>query len=323
MAEQGTNKTEEEKAAEAAAEAKAAEDSAAAAAAVEGTDEEKAAAAEAAKTEEEAKAAKVVEAAKEKKFTDKDMKDTRLKYQGETRAERDARIAAETEARVLREVLDGKKVSGEEKKSTPTERPVRPVEGDFATREEFNKSMDEYEDKAYEWRSAQRDADESARKADERRRSSQTELQRSVSKNIEEGKKLYEDFEDVVVNSPDMVATPMMTVAIVKMPNAPDVAYYIGKNPAEGRRLAEIGDPIDLALAMREISDKLKEGKKPTVPAKPAAAATKAPLPAATVAAKSKVSTDSSLEGKTQAERMRLMEERSRQNRSSGRWREN
>jgi hypothetical protein len=254
---------------------------------------------------------------KEKKYTDEDMKKTRLSYQSETRKEREARLIAETENRVLRELMEKGKLVPESTPAAPAPtaavaKPVRPIESDFDTREEFSKAMDKYEDEAYEWRSKQRKADEDAARAREAEKTTKTTIQKAVAKNIEDGKKLYEDFEDVVVNNPDMIATPMMTVAITKMANAPDIAYYIGKNPDEGNRLAGIEDPIDLAIEIKEISEKLKVSKK-APPAKPPVS--KAPAPPATVSAKSKVSTDKSLEGKSQSERIALIEEAARQKR--------
>lgn len=317
--------TDEEKAAE-----QQASDDAAAIAAAEAAEAERLAAEAASKETDEEKAAREereaaeAAAAQEKKFTDKDMKDTRLKYQKESREERDLRIAAETEARVLREIIAGKKTTETEPKvETVATKPVRPVEGDFPDREAFDVAMDKYEEDSYIYRSNKARIAEEEKAREESAKTAQQTIRQAVTKSLEDGRAKYEDFDEVVVKNKAMVSPPMMTAAIVKMTNAADVAYHLGKNPAESKRLANISDPIDLALAVREISDTLKSGKPAeklvTTPQK---VATKAPAPAATVSGKAKVATaNTNLEGKSQAERMALIEEAARKRRlaSAGR----
>lgn len=317
MAEMGTENTEivEQTPEQIAATEAAAAEAAKAAESTEETEEQKA-------EREAAEAAAVTQ--KEKKFTDEDMKRTRQSLQHETRKERDARIAAETEARVLRELL-GKGVVAPNTETgvqastdTPASRPVRPLEGDFETREEYAKALDKYEDDAYMYRKSLEQKQDAERQAREKQKTAQLTMKQSVEKAVNEGRSKYVDYDEVVLENPSMVSTPMTVAAIVKMTNAADVAYHLGKNPAEGRRLAEIDDPIDLAIAVREISDKLKAVKSPT-PAAPQK--TKAPAPASTVAAKSKgTPADTSLEGKSQEERLRLLEEASLARRKSGAW---
>lgn len=251
------------------------------------------------------------EQAKEKKFTDDDMKKTRESLQRAAR-EREARIIAETEARVLREALEGKSKPTDESKEpeVPKERPIRPVEGDFQTREEFLKAQDKFDDELYAWRTSQDRKRDEERQARETESKSKTAMQKAVEKVVEDGNKLYSDFDEVVKHNKQLAVTPMMTVAITKMPNAADVVYHLGKNPEESYKLADIVDPIDLTIAVREISDRLHKKEKPAVKTK-----TAAPAPAATVQAKSRVQTDTSLDGKSQSERIALMEEASKKRR--------
>lgn len=257
------------------------------------------------------------EQAREKKFTDEDMKKTRESLQREAR-EREARIIAETEARVLREALEGKTKtsSKEEVVEAPLQRPVRPVEKDFETTEDFLKAQDKFDDDLYEYRRAKDKEKDAAEAAKNKESQSKTAMQKAVEKVVEDGSKLYQDFDEVVKNNRQLVATPMMTVAITKMQNAADVIYHLGKNPEESHKLAEIIDPIDLAIAIREISDKLPKRQQAAKPA--AKTKTGAPAPAATVQAKSRVQTDSSLEGKSQADRVALLEEAAKKRRLAG-----
>lgn len=271
-------------------------------------------------TEEEKAAIAAELQKKEKKFTDEDMKKARESFQHETRKERDARIAAETEARVLRELHEKSAAATTETSVQTTEvakasMPARPLEKNFETTEEFVAAMDKYDVDKYNYlREQERQAD-NARQTEERTKTTQSAIKQKVDAVIEEGRKKYQDYDDVVVNNPQArFFTPMLTVAITRMGNSADVAYHLSKSPEEGRKLAIMEDPIELALAVREISDKLK-GEPPKAPAVPAAK-TKAPAPAATVAAKAKASpTDTSLEGKSKEERMRLLEEAAKQRR--------
>lgn len=257
---------------------------------------------------------------KEKKFTDEDMKKVREKYQKETREERDARIKAETKAELLEQLHAGKKPE-ERKEETVLQKPVRPREADFTTREEYEVAMDKYEDDRDNYREAERVKLSAAREAETKRTTERSTFQQKIVEQVTEGRKLYKDFDDVVVNNPDMVATPMMAAAFLRRDNGHDIQYFIGKNPEEGKRLASISDPMDLAAEVGILSAKLKADKSSTEKTtQQAKQVTKAPAPAATVASKAKVSTDTSLEGKTQEERMRLLEQRSLENRKSGRW---
>lgn len=272
--------------------------------------------------EKKEEAAPIVE--KPKKFTDEDMKKLREKYQGETRQERDARIAAETEARVLREVALGKKPTEvvAEKQESELQRPVRPKEGDFGTREEFEAAMDKYEDDRDRYRDTIRAAEEEKKATAAQRENSKKAFEDAIVKQVEEGIKAHEDFKEVVVDNENLILNPVMALAISRRDNGHEVQYFLGKNPAEATRIAAIKDPMDVAAEIGVLSRQLK-GDKPIVEGEPKGAAsqkTKAPKPAATVAAKAKVSTDTSLEGKTQAERMALLEEESTKRRLAGKW---
>ena len=111
-----------------------------------------------------------------------------------------------------------------------------------------------------------------------------------------------------------------MTIALTKRANGHDVVYYLGKNIEEANRISKIKDPIELASEIGEISAMLKAEKKVAKP-KEKEPITKAPPPAATVSGKAKSTpADTSLTGKTQEERIKLLEEESRKRRLNGSW---
>jgi hypothetical protein len=177
--------------------------------------------------------------------------------------------------------------------------------------------MNKYDDDLYAWRDSQRAASSSAIEAKKREEAARQAINEAVAKQVEEGRKAYKDFDDVVLNNPEANFTNAMAAAIIEMPNGQDVAYFLGKNPAEIKRLSKLSERL-LNIELGEIRAKVKSTKPPTAAA---ATMTKAPKPAASVAAKtSKAPTDTPLDGRTQEERMSAMEKRSRENRVTGAW---
>ena len=52
----------------------------------------------------------------------------------------------------------------------------------------------------------------------------------------------YADYAEVAENDALPISVPMAH-AVLQAPNGPDIAYYLGKNPAEAARIAAIGNP--------------------------------------------------------------------------------
>jgi hypothetical protein len=74
----------------------------------------------------------------------------------------------------------------------------------------------------------------------------------------------YSDYE-AVAHNPDLRITPAMATAIQLSEKGPDVAYHLGKNPAEAARIAGL-NPIAQAAAIGRLEAKFlsKPQKKPT-----------------------------------------------------------
>ncbi len=64
--------------------------------------------------------------------------------------------------------------------------------------------------------------------------------------------------------------TAAMTAAIMSANDGPDLAYYLGKNPGEAKRIALIGDPMLQLFEMGKISAKLAQPKPVEVSRTPA-----------------------------------------------------
>ena len=295
-----------------------------------GTEETVTPAAEEKTPEEKEEEAKAAAADKEKRFSNEDMKKLRQSLQHETRKERDARIAAETEARVLRELAVGKKPDATAEPPKPEivlpprpKRPIAPQEDAFQTREEYDqavtqyneKTLPEYEDSLFVWKGeVDQKRTEVSQKQDAEKKAI-TETSKSLQEMAERGKKKYEDFDEVVVNKKELSHNVNVQSMIFNRhrENLEDIAYFLEKNPAEASRLNAITDSVDLAIELRSIAAKFK-----AAPAAQTKTITKAPAPAATVQAKTKTGNDTELAGKSQADRVALIEKAAIERRKRG-----
>lgn len=117
-------------------------------------------------------------------------------------------------------------------------------------------SIEEYLDALADHKAAQktdkffreREAKESASK----QQSEQARLHEGFTKQTEQARQAYDDFDDVVDN-PDLPISPAMAEAIMRSQNGADVAYYLGKNPDEAIRLANL-DPFSAAVEIGRIA---------------------------------------------------------------------
>lgn len=128
----------------------------------------------------------------------------------------------------LMSVLERTLVNGEPPRAEQPSGP--PKREDFASYEEYLEAKADFriaqtltglEQKAVEARRAQ---------AVEQRESTWQERQAAAAKK-------YADFEDVAL-ADDLAITPVMAEAMKDSEMGPDVAYHLGKNPAEARRIA-------------------------------------------------------------------------------------
>jgi hypothetical protein len=80
------------------------------------------------------------------------------------------------------------------------------------------------------------------------------------------------DFEEIAHN-PNLAITPAMADAIRESSRGPEIAYYLGKNPAEAARIAGL-PPVSQAAAIARLEARIDE---------PQASITKAPQPVGTL----------------------------------------
>ena len=77
----------------------------------------------------------------------------------------------------------------------------------------------------------------------------------SVHKMFARGTDSYEDFE-TLVTSPTLPLTNEMLAAIATTDNGHDVAYHLGKNPAEAAEISELS-PVQQAIAIGRLGERL------------------------------------------------------------------
>lgn len=158
------------------------------------------------------------------------------KFQRRLDRQKQARIAAEAEARELRD-----KIAALEGKATET-RQGEPSIDDFEDYAEYSKALARYEVKQT---LDGIDREKSEAKQKEEARAKQQRWNDSVDAAIDE----MPDFEEVVYD-PSLIISPAMQDAIVESDIGPKIAYHLGNNPdiaksilalSPTRQIAEIG----------------------------------------------------------------------------------
>ena len=113
-------------------------------------------------------------------------------------------------------------------------------------REDFD-SLEDWLEAKTDWKVEQKLRERDAR-ADtiERQREAKTraeQMDRTWQERTREAQKRFADFDEVVTQNEDLTVTPAMAAAIKATDNGIDIAYHLGKNPAEAERIASL-DPV-------------------------------------------------------------------------------
>jgi len=144
-----------------------------------------------------------------------------------------------------------------------TEIGEKPKVDDFETEEEYLEALADYKiNKKYAELEAKKTEQLEAKAAEERKiieRRKQEKLQESFGK----AAKKYKDFNEIVK---DVFISNAMAEALAIIPNAGDVAYYLGKNPDITEDIASM-PTVETVLAIQEISSKVKPKKTSKAPA--------------------------------------------------------
>lgn len=170
------------------------------------------------------------------------------------------------------------------RQAQPEAKPTQAAEG-APTPEQFS-SYEGYLEAKAEWKAEQKVAEVLGRQAETTKRQSaqaeQATLQRAWESKVDAALEVYDDFEEVALAHDVPISVTMME-AILRTDKAADVAYYLGKNRAEAKKIERM-DPFSQAVAIGRIEATL---------ARPAPKkATAAPPPISPVGARTSVSKD-------------------------------
>ena len=136
---------------------------------------------------------------------------------------------------------------GQRQTPQPTgQRPQRPTEEQFNyDAAQYQRALAQYEEQLVDWRVAQRDAQTRAQQEAEAARRRQAEeaqtFQQKRDRTVDAGREKYPDFEELVFGLPGHVMTQELASDIFEAENPADVAYYLGKNPEEAAKIAQMG----------------------------------------------------------------------------------
>lgn len=200
-------------------------------------------------------------------------------------AERKAREAEEALQRTLKAIEEGRahKPSTDETPENVTDpEPAKPNKADFSDPEAWDAAIVQYADEKAAW-TARREVDK-ARQADEKQRieRAQAEAQKAVADahaaRVEKAVEKYEDFHEVA-ESPDVQISLPMAHAIINHDQGPDIQYFLGKNPAEAKRIAAIPSVAGQLVELGIIAASLKQTKAPASAESVTKPITSAPAP--------------------------------------------
>lgn len=162
------------------------------------------------------------------------------------------RIIAAEKAKVERKVRREMQESAQESARQTPAQPPQP--GQFNTAEDYAEALAEYK---VEQKLAEREAKQQRKQADS-----------TYAEREEDARTKYDDFQDVVYN-PDLRITEAMAEVIKVSEIGPEVAYHLGKNPDEAKRIANLS-PLAQAREIGKIEASLSSN---TPPAKKASSA--------------------------------------------------
>ena len=121
--------------------------------------------------------------------------------------------------------------------------------------EQYN-SIEEYLDALADHKASQKfdhlAKEREAKESQTRQQQEAAKLHESYTKQTEQARQAYGDFDDVV-QDPDLPISQAMAEAIMRSTNGADVAYYLGKNPDQAARIASL-DPFSAAVEIGRIA---------------------------------------------------------------------
>lgn len=146
--------------------------------------------------------------------------------------------------------------------------PTRPA----PTREQFDFDEDKFIAAAVEWKFEQNEAQRQAKAQREAQQRSQqqfvTDIETRRTATLQKGAEKYPDFDTVVGSLPGNVMNHELAIAVLETDSPSDVAYHLGKHPAEAERISKL-PPLRKAIELGKLEASLVAAAKPKTSAPP------------------------------------------------------
>ena len=180
------------------------------------------------------------------------------------RKDADARaLAAEERLNQALKALEQATVKPEPAKETIEDtdpEPVKPVRAAYTDPDTWDQAMVDYADQKAVW-AAKREV--KAMRTEEQSKANQTQIDEGIKAaqaaykgRVDKVVEKYADFHEVA-ESPDIQIPMPVAHAIINHPDGPELQYYLGKNPAEAKRLSSMNPAaqlVELGMILAKIT---------------------------------------------------------------------
>lgn len=207
----------------------------------------------AASTEEKTEETKEPEKS-EKTFTQAELDEIVRKRLAKEQRRLERTLKAETEAAFLRQQLQAKEA--------PPPADGEPKRDDYASWDEWNRATVDWQVKQGVEQRLKAEREQAQRSAQER---AELEFKQQAREKLAKGIEKYDDFAEVVFEG-DHNVTDEMAIAIAESSVAAELAYWLGKNPAESNRIANL-PPASQIRELGKIEARLEAPKNKTTSA--------------------------------------------------------
>jgi len=167
----------------------------------------------------------------------------------------------------------------EMQESKPTESASKPVLDDYDTYEEHQEALVDWK---IDQRALAKESQQNMQTKAEQKAETQATVESSAAFLIAEGNAAHPDFTQVAGSISPLVMTNEMVMALAESEQGAEVAYHLGKNPAEAAKLENL-NPVQMGRALARLE---------TVLSQKSATTTKAPEPIAPSGSKASVKKD-------------------------------
>lgn len=178
----------------------------------------------------------------EKTFSQAELDEILQKRLAKERRKLQQQANLEAENRILKEKLQ------QQDPPKPTAPDGKPTPDKFGTYEE-------YLDALTDWKIEERQKKVAAEREAETAKQREANTQKRWSEGVEKAREKLPDYDDVL--DQDLAISRPMMESILDSDVGPEIAYYLGKNPAEAQRIAGLG-PIAAAREIGKIELKLE-----------------------------------------------------------------